>query len=164
MLAGKVGEATELLDTHFPTVLHADDSTPKSAPSGALLYVAPTSVEPSHLNINLRIQSFIEACRTIPLEYPPNSTPSATPKSQKRTSQALEERDQQTALLKCAQKLYAMVNMLLEPDRDRYLKELNNVLGILAYKVPEESSVARYLSQDRREAVAAQINSAILCK
>lgn len=169
LLAGKVDEATDLLNKHFPTVLNADDSTPRSAPLSGTVYVASTSVEPSHLNLNLRIQSFIESCRTVPLPYPPSDAGSETPKSQKRTSQALDDDDpkaldQQTALLKSAQKLYALASLLFPPDREKYIKELGNVLGILAYKIPEESSVSKYLSQERRAAVAEQINSAILCE
>lgn len=169
LLSGRVDEATDLLNTHFPAVLNMTEAmeTPKTS---SLTYVAPTSVDPAHLLLNLRIQAFIESCRTVPLKYPPAQTESPPPKSQKRTSQALHEddpeaRDQQTALLKNAQKLYALANHLpCVDDREKYLKELKNVLGILAYIVPEESSVARYLSQERREAVADQINSAILCK
>jgi hypothetical protein len=41
---------------------------------------------------------------------------------------------------------------------------LDQVGGLLAYKVPEKSPMARYLSQGRREAVADQINAAVLCK
>ncbi|KAF9053799.1 hypothetical protein BDZ89DRAFT_1004845 [Hymenopellis radicata] len=167
LLAGKVDEATDLLNKHFPTVLNADDSTPRSAPLSVTVYVASTSVEPSHLTLNLRIQSFIESCRTVPLPYPPADAGSETPKSQKRTSQALDDDDpkaldQQTALLKSAQKLYALASLLFPPDREKYIKELGSVLGILAYKIPEESSVSKYLSQERRAAVAEQINSAIL--
>ncbi|PBK97036.1 hypothetical protein ARMGADRAFT_989378 [Armillaria gallica] len=167
LLSGKVDEATDLLNTHFPVVLNMTEAMepPKTS---SLTYVAPTSIDPAHLLLNLRIQAFIESCRTVPLKYPPAQTESPPPKSQKRSSQALHEddpeaRDQQTALLKNAQKLYALANHLpCEDDREKYLKELKNVLGILAYIVPEESSVARYLSQERREAVADQINSAIL--
>ncbi|KAK0239973.1 CTLH/CRA C-terminal to lish motif domain-containing protein [Armillaria nabsnona] len=167
LLSGKVDEATDLLNTHFPAVLNMTEAMepPKTS---SLTYVAPTSVDPAHLLLNLRIQAFIESCRTVPLKYPPAQTESPPPKSQKRSSQALHEddpeaRDQQTALLKNAQKLYALANHLpCVDDREKYLKELKNVLGILAYIVPEESSVARYLSQERREAVADQINSAIL--
>lgn len=162
-------EATELLNKHFPTVLNADDDTPRTGPPSGTVYVAPTSVEPSHLNLNLRIQSFLESSRTVPLPYPPSTTGTDTPRSQKRSSQALEDGDsdaldQQTALLKSAQKLYALASMLFSPDRERYITELSNVLGILAYKVPEESTVSKYLSQERRAAVAEQINSAILCE
>lgn len=167
LLSGKVDEATDLLNTHFPAVLNMTEAMepPKTS---SLTYVAPTSVDPAHLLLNLRIQAFIESCRTVPLKYPPAQTESPPPKSQKRSSQALHEddpeaRDQQTALLKNAQKLYALANHLpCVDDREKYVKELQNVLGILAYIVPEESSVARYLSQERREAVADQINSAIL--
>ncbi|KAK0503431.1 PQ loop repeat-domain-containing protein [Armillaria luteobubalina] len=141
---------------------HDRDMEPPKTSS--LKYVAPTSVNPAHLLLNLRIQAFVESCRTVPLKYPPAQIESPPPKSQKRSSQALHEddpeaRDQQTALLKSAQKLYALANHLpCVDDREKYVKELQNVSGILAYIVPEESSVATYLSQERREAVADQIN------
>jgi len=141
-------------------------------------YTASTSVDPAHLSLNLRILAFIEACRTIPLEYPPRDTHTQsdvpTPFKHHTTptspSQVLYDHDdpesfqQQSALLSRAQKLYAVADMLPKPsDRATYLKELANVGGLLAYKVPEESSMSKYLSQERREAVADQINSAILC-
>ena len=44
-----------------------------------------------------------------------------------------------------------------------YLNELGSVGGILAYKFPEESPLAVYMSQARREGIADQIDSAILC-
>ena len=67
------------------------------------------------------------------------------------------------ALLSKAQKLYALVSMLPNPnDHERYYQELKDVAGLLAYKVPETSSSSKYLSQQRREAVAEQIHSAIL--
>jgi hypothetical protein len=70
---------------------------------------------------------------------------------------------QQMALLTTAQKLSALSNTLPNPvDRATYLKELENVGGLLAYKVPEKSSMAKYLTLERREAVADQINRAIL--
>lgn len=53
--------------------------------------------------------------------------------------------------------------MISKPsDREQYREELKNVAGLLAYTVPEKSLMSRYLSQERREAVAEQINSAIL--
>lgn len=75
------------------------------------------------------------------------------------------ERDmRQTELLIRAQKLYAQVKALRRPaDRAEYQKELTNVSGLLTYTHPEASPVARYLEQERRERVADQINSAILC-
>jgi len=66
-------------------------------------------------------------------------------------------------LLSKAQKLYALVNMLPNTsDHKRYHQELRDVAGLLAYKVPENSSSSKYMSQQRREAVAEQIDSAIL--
>ena len=70
---------------------------------------------------------------------------------------------QQMALLRKAQKLYALTNMLPDPaDRKTYLKELENVSALLVYPVPEESPMAKYLTMERREAVADQIDRAIL--
>lgn len=137
-------------------------------------YVASPSIAPAHLLINLRIAAFIEACRTVPLDYPPRrSEHDADPSlSKKGTIEPNEDHDsnadsleQQTALLKSAQKLYALATMLPQKsDQDIYTKELGNISGLLAYKVPEESSMAKYLSQERREAVADQVNRAIICK
>lgn len=166
-------DATDLLREHFPSVLSdcipADPQPPKSAGHD---YVAATSIDPSHLTLNLRILAFIEACRTIPLEYSPPKSRGVTipPALEGLVPKALDGEDpeaieRQLALLSKAQKLYALVSMLPKPsDRAVYAKELKNVGGLLAYKVPETSSMSKYLSQERREAVAEQINSAILCK
>jgi len=123
-------------------------------------YIPSTSIDPAHLTLNLRILSFVEACRTIPLMYPPvHDDASSTPPT---ASTDLSPERQLTLLLK-AQKLDVLINALPKAsDRAVYHKELNNVSGLLAYKVPETSSISKYLSQERREAVADQINSAIL--
>ncbi|KIY72025.1 hypothetical protein CYLTODRAFT_418209 [Cylindrobasidium torrendii FP15055 ss-10] len=173
LLAGNINRARELISKYFPTVLNADDTTPKGSACNISEseYFAPKSVEPSHLDLNLHIQAFIEACRTRPLPYPlrtPSSTTAATPTVSRRESAEIQKTipdphdlDQQTALLKKAQKLYMLANLLIDENKARYLKELSLVLGILAYKVPEDSSLAKYLSQERREAVADQIEAAI---
>jgi hypothetical protein len=71
----------------------------------------------------------------------------------------------QTELLIRGQKLYASVELLRKPeDRATYSEELQNVGGLLAYKVPERSPMSKYLDQARRESVAEQINRAILCE
>lgn len=70
----------------------------------------------------------------------------------------------QTALLHTAQRLYSTVESLQDTsDRDVYRQELSQVGGLLAYRVPEDSPMSFYLTQERREAVADQVNSAILC-
>jgi len=149
-----------------------------------LEYVAET-VNPVHLSLNLRILAFIEACRTVPLVYPgplpsergsaggrsPVSFPDsdsdivmvATPSSAAAKHDTREEESYQAELLICVQKLYATVNALgKSEDRAIYLKELSNVGGLLAYAVPENSPMVKYLHQERRDRVAEQINSAIL--
>lgn len=126
-------------------------------------YLAPTSVHPSHLVLNLRIQAFAEACRTTPLPYPP--VPVESSYSSTSAKDDPDTIDRQTALLKSAQKLYALAKMLpSKEDTTRYMMELESVSGLLAYPVPEKSTVSEYLSQSRREAVAEQIDCAILCK
>lgn len=171
-------EAIALLNEHFPLVLgetenntHKRTEPPASLP-GQVDYLAPTSVDPTHLSLNLRIMAFIEASRTVPLEYDPRPLPQtektlpvhSTHKKESSIYEADDPEAKQIDLLFRAQKLYAAANLLHDPsDRARYLKELGNVGGLLAYKEPESSPMAKYLSQERRESVADQINGAILC-
>ena len=68
-------------------------------------------------------------------------------------------------LLHRAQSLYSEANQLPDKnDRVMYLNELGSVGGILAYKFPEESPLVAYMSQERREGIANQIDGAILCE
>jgi hypothetical protein len=202
LLAGRVDAATDILNTHFPTVLSAEPPSkgssptrvpppqpePQLQPPSQIQYVAPTSVESAHLNLNLRILAFIEASRTVPLPSPsPSPAPEGVPSSPIRarcrsdydhdTEQKQVDKDQdgekeeakeaaerhQAELLSRAQKLYTAASMLERPsDRATYLAELGRVGGLLAYPASKQSPMAIYLSQARREAVADQIDSAIL--
>lgn len=140
---------------------------PRPSSSNNIEYVSSTSTEPAHLILNLRILAFSEACRTVPLEYPPSKHSALTDSISTTAPTDIEDNpdSQQMDLLTTAQKLYALSNTLPNPvDRATYLKELENVGGLLAYKVPEKSSMAKYLTLERREAVADQINRAILSK
>lgn len=66
-------------------------------------------------------------------------------------------------LLFRVQKLGATVKALCKPDdRAIYDKELETVAGLLIYAVPENSPMAKYLHQERRDRVAEQINNAVL--
>jgi hypothetical protein len=182
ILSGRVEEAISSLNKHFPSVLseNLSPTTPKyemayskphpdtRAVMANLEYVSSTSTEPAHLILNLRILAFSEACRTVPLKYPPEDrdsigTPMDTESEFEMKDDSPNAQEQQMSLLMKAQKLYALTNMLSDPaDRATYLKELNNVGGLLAYQVPEKSSISKYLTMERREAVADQINRAIL--
>lgn len=203
-------EAVDLLHTHFPTVLtrssldtDMDDDPPflpnqkrrkvesqtSPGPTPAIIqFLTSTTVDPLHLSLNLRILAFTEACRTIPLPYPPPSaisslcgspslsdvdtdiedgdepapTPSLVPDQE---TDPIAYQQHLSNLIARMQKLYVLVNALSkESDRKTYGEELDQVGGLLIYKVPEESPMARYLSQERREAVADQINAAVLCE
>lgn len=188
ILSGRIDDATELLNEHFPTVLstksrrNEDGTTVRQELVTSISrdsrqdtafwtkredYIAPHSLDPAHLSLNLRIQAFIEMCRTIPLPYKvpygkKNLVSTGSPEEPRQQASGKDMRDDM-ALLSKAQKLYALVSMLPNPnDHERYYQELKDVAGLLAYKVPETSSSSKYLSQQRREAVAEQIHSAIL--
>ncbi|KAG6333490.1 hypothetical protein ID866_5593 [Astraeus odoratus] len=173
ILSGEVEEATIVLNEHFPAVLdeslgeEADKILSDDATSDGVQY-RTVNVNPVYVALNLRILAFIEACRTIPLDhsspisYDPTDVDFPTSVMPLECDPADEERHQMDLLIK-AQKLYAHVNSLQNPtSRAVYQKELNNVGGLLAYKVPEKSPIAKYLSQERRERVAEQIDCAIL--
>ncbi|KAK1228385.1 hypothetical protein PQX77_008522 [Marasmius sp. AFHP31] len=174
---GRINEAVSIINKHFPPVLSMQasaemDGRPGTGSSTAAMEYAPAkSTHPAHLLLNVRIQAFVEACRTVPLEYPPkptsgkNKSASTVNTMDKSTgsSDSPETIDKQTALLKSAQKLYALANMLpSKEENERYMKELTNVVGLIAYPVPETSPIASYLTQEHREALAEQIDSAIL--
>jgi len=198
----------DLLHTNFPTVLtrpsldtemddnshffpnqkrrKVDSRTPPGSNSAMIQFFTSTTVDPHHLNLNLRILAFTEACRTILLPYPPPSAISSLTGSPSPSDidTDIDDEDEATLslipdeaadpiahqqhlnnLITRIQKLYVLANALpKEGDRKTYAEELDQVGGLLAYKVPEKSPMARYLSQGRREAVADQINAAVLCK
>ncbi|KAJ3752789.1 CTLH/CRA C-terminal to lish motif domain-containing protein [Lentinula raphanica] len=166
---GRIDQATALINQSFPDVLSLSNplrSEDTLVSSSKMDYLPLTSVLPSHLVLNLRIQSFIEACRTTPLPCPADCTihdPPSSSTSLPTSTENPDPIDDQTALLNSAQKLYALVKLLpSEEDSSRYMKELESVIGLLAYHVPEESPVSEYLAQERRDAVANQLDHAIL--
>jgi len=74
-----------------------------------------------------------------------------------------EDEEHKLEMIRNARVLYSELSALSNPrDRVQYLEEWENVGGLLAYVVPERSPMAKYLTQERREAVADQINRAIL--
>lgn len=162
-----------MLNQHFPKVLSDEeediDDDPIPNTSEKFSYIPSTSIDPAHLALNLRIQAFIEAARCVPLSYDtqghdtPTTRPSSSSPSNRNSSDT--ESARQAELLHRAQSLYSAVNCLTKPaDRVLYITELSQVSGLLAYPYPEGSPMAPYLAQERREAVADQIDSAILCK
>lgn len=152
---------SSVLDPSSPTVSSSTDAT-------TFTYVPSTSVDPLHLLLNLRILDFIESSRTAPLPYHhlgakvPLSPPPIPAPTNRGPGEEFSE--QQLVQLHKAQRLYSEAGSLPKPtDRALYLKELSQVTALLAYTDPENSIMAPYLAQERREAVADQIEGAILC-
>ena len=160
LLLGEVDAATDLLAREFPSVLSGEGEAPVPASSRST-YVPRTSVDPAHLVLNLRIQAFIEACRTRPPPGCPETDTTATSDGPQPAPRLSEEE-----LIAKGTKLYALAKRLPNArDRRTYEEELGHVSALLLYRPPEdERSLAKYMSQARRAAVAEQINSAILCE
>lgn len=186
-------------------------------------HLTPTTTDPRHLILNLRILGFTELCRTQPLVYsspllrttaidfsesvtPPEAGTGLSPSyghSQRTDSDADEDTHTDTAadedgdgsyeaeknhdrtpliphdatgvgnearddshvvkMIQQGQKLYALLEQIHNSaEKELYEQELINVGALLAYPHPESSPLARYLSMERREAVAEQLNKAIL--
>ncbi|KAJ7109485.1 CTLH/CRA C-terminal to lish motif domain-containing protein [Mycena epipterygia] len=161
ILTGRIGDAIQLLEQHFPAVLSSEILPSAPKPHKSLTgtdFLASTTLNPAHLSLNLRILAFTEAFRTAPVDGVLHTTADSL-------NPPLEDEDdaETLELLAKAKKLYVLVSMLPNPtERAAYAKELRNVAGLLAYPDPQSSPVAKYLSQERREAVANQINTAIL--
>jgi len=182
ILSGRIDDAIDCLNANFPSTLpssistHEDagPSTPRGEPSQSKVVktVLPSTVEPAHLYLDLRILAFIEASRTKHLPYPlpdpttsdPVLTPRISPPNNLRDPSGETDGDAHLArLLKHVHELYDCAQALQDPhERAEYQHELSAVSGLLAYKVPEQSPMAKYLTQERREVVADEINSAIL--
>ncbi|KAJ3490232.1 hypothetical protein NLI96_g1582 [Meripilus lineatus] len=167
ILSGNVDEAITLLNSLFPQVLSEDpEDSQNKAPippnPDCVPYIPSSSIDATHLALNLRIQAFVEATRSVPLLYPPQPDDSSrTPLTQNLRNEEVC----QAQLLHRAQSLYASVHCLTEAkDRALYLDELTQVSSLLVYPTPEDSPMASYLTQERREALASQIDSAILCR
>ncbi|CAE6508593.1 unnamed protein product [Rhizoctonia solani] len=162
--------------THVPT---QTSRNPKSLNLGR-------SVNPAHILFNLRVQQFVEAIRTVPL--PPSSkehdqasltepikveevggiesiSPDSVGRNEHNISSSTKSRSEarQRHLFQLASGLYQGIKSLAcSADREIYAKEVEQVCSLMLGPSPESSLAAPYLSMSRREAVADQVNSAML--
>ena len=74
------------------------------------------------------------------------------------------QKKKQAALLAAAQSLLIETNRLEPKCRALYLKELTEVSVVMAYPQPELSPAKTYLGMERRQALAEQVDAAILCR
>ncbi len=152
-----------LLETYFPSVLpqetreavaHPAHSPEPESSDNIFVYESPTSIDPDHLHLNLRILDFIETTRTVPLPYHHSGSPALVPVRSTPLPAAPSDDGEKDIdphlelLLHKAQKLYSEANCLPKAtDRAVYLKELGKVSALLAYTKPEDSLMTSYLSQ-----------------
>jgi len=136
-----------------------------------------TPYEPAHLTLNLRIQHFIEQARTILLPWPSDlmqrfglvtrqSSPAISTQPLPSVPDDPKEQERKCRLLNLFNEINMLAHALSNANhRTIYLNELEGVGGLLVYPVPERSKELRkFLDMRRREAIAEQINDAILCE
>ena len=137
---------------------------------------------PAHLGLDLQIQAFIERVRAVSAasfsainlaDSPPTVTAALlapgvvsadSPTSASSTSSHTSTATLALApALQLAQMLHTQAQALPVPaDRARYIKELENVSGLMAYRDPETSPVNRFLDHGRRHDLAQRLDAAIL--
>ncbi|KAF8609965.1 hypothetical protein BDV93DRAFT_3597 [Ceratobasidium sp. AG-I] len=131
------------------------------------------SVDPAYILLNLRVQQFVEAIRTVPLRFEEQSE--GLPAQDRGSSdvdmhapdQELGEgnhgKDQRKRHFELASQLYQSVRRLPDPKvREVYAMEVEQVCSLMLSSTPEATLAAPYLSMKRREALADQVNSAML--
>jgi hypothetical protein len=158
ILSGAIAPAVDALNAHFPAVLQPAPAASNPRARVAATHASPVfarSTEPEHVALNLQIQQFIEHFRQI-VPSAPSSPASSIGSLNGSSSAPLNE-----ALLVLSE-INAAASKLAAYPRSVYLQEFRDVGGLLAYTDPENSELAGFLDQERRVALAAQVNAAIL--
>ncbi|KAL7421657.1 hypothetical protein Q5752_003426 [Cryptotrichosporon argae] len=124
--------------------------------------VFATSHAPAHLRLNLRVQGFIESFRALAVAPDPASPASSFSSTVSNGSATGTGAVSLTHALTAAQGLHAEAARLDGPDRAVYLQEIKDVGALFAYAEPEKSILGGFLKQQRRIALARQVNGAIL--
>jgi hypothetical protein len=125
----------------------------------------PDSSHPSHLLLNLHIQEFIESFRHLGLGLAsPTSSMSSSLTASMSMSMSMGSTGGETLThaLTAASGLHAEAGKLDPSDRAVYVREITEAGALFAYTDPEQSPVGGFLKQERRIALADQVNKAIL--
>ena len=172
ILAGDIREALALCHEHFPGVV--GDGTKSKVPERTSMVsdegrsdtphpnaeravpAHPVSLDPEHIFLNMQIQMFVEAVRRASAgdKRPAGDAAAGSTELSPALQQALSQ----------LQSLFARVQMIGDYSRSMYLAELEQVSALLVYTDLENSPVRSYLDYSRREALANQVNSAILAR
>lgn len=138
--------------------------------------LSTTSFKPSHTHLNLLIQGFIETLRTVPVGPPQDllgnslASPGASLTAASSPASSIHSASSAVsatsgAALSQARTIHLTIDRLEDgPSKDWYKIEFKGAMGLLAYASAEMAHpvVRTYLEYSRREALAEQINSAIL--
>jgi hypothetical protein len=123
----------------------------------------PLSTSPSQITLNLHIQQFIESFRSLPQPVSPSSSISTSMSMSMSMSMSQSTGGLQHALT-AASGLHAEAALLEPSIRAVYVREITEAGALFAYTDPDNSPVGGFLQQERRIALAEQINRAILSK
>ncbi|KAK1924281.1 hypothetical protein DB88DRAFT_489683 [Papiliotrema laurentii] len=158
-------------------------TAPSTSASGSKhsVPVLSHSTVPAHVKLNLQIQSFIESFRNLAPSSPSSpassissltssmhvSTHNLTAVAPSTTSNgtggsSVSPGVTLTNALTAAQGLHAEAKKLPPDVRAVYLQEIKDVGALFAYTDPETSILSGFLAQERRVALAEQVNFAIL--
>jgi hypothetical protein len=121
----------------------------------------PLSTSPSQIILNLHIQQFIESFRSLPQPVSPSSSISTSMSMSMSMSQSTGGLQH---ALTAASGLHAEAALLEPSIRAVYVREITEAGALFAYTDPDNSPVGGFLQQERRIALAEQVNRAILSK
>lgn len=163
-----ISPTSSSLPSTYPrrTSSNGHNTTPPLGPSHSL----PTFVhspQPAHIRLNLQIQAFIESFRQL---APSSSAPTSPESSIGSLSSSAHlhlpsgSGVSLTNALTAAQGLHQEAKKLPPEERAVYLQEIKDVGALFAYSDPESSILRGFLDQERRIALAEQVNRAILCE
>ncbi|WOO85026.1 uncharacterized protein LOC62_06G008531 [Vanrija pseudolonga] len=117
------------------------------------------SSDPGHVKLNLSIQRYIEEMRSVPTQ---SATSSPSSSIDSLTGSTALSGDPFRDLMTMHQELHTEAMKLRPEHRAAYLQEIKDVTALLGYNNPETSILRGFLEQERRIALAQQVNAAIL--
>lgn len=158
------------LSPYLPQPSSSRSRTAPSTPGGAAPPPPPTnhtvplftrSSDPGHVKLNLSIQRYIEEMRSVPTQ---SATSSPSSSIDSLTGSTALSGDPFRDLMTMHQELHTEAMKLRPEHRAAYLQEIKDVTALLGYNNPETSILRGFLEQERRIALAQQVNAAILSK
>ncbi|KAL1406989.1 hypothetical protein Q8F55_006402 [Vanrija albida] len=134
-------------------------TAPPPPPTNHTTPLFARSSDPGHVKLNLSIQRYIEEMRSVPTQ---SATSSPSSSIDSLTGSTALSGDTFRDLMAMHQELHTEAMKLRPEHRAAYLQEIKDVTALLGYNNPETSILGGFLEQERRVALAQQVNAAIL--